>query len=72
MRFTGDIQNLLYRVFLFSNIEKKEERSMRKKERAVISDGAPKLEELGKNELRTLCTALLKAILDKRTKNENK
>ena len=72
MRFTGDIQNLLYRVFLFSNIEKKEERSMKEKEKAVISNGAPKLEELGKNELRTLCTALLKAILDKRTKNENK
>ena len=43
---------------------------MREKEKAVISDGAPKLEELGKNELRTLCTALLKAILDKRTKEE--
>ena len=50
----------------------KEERSMKEKEKAVISDGTPKLEELGKNELRTLCTALLKAILDKRTKNENK
>ena len=45
---------------------------MRKKERAVISDGTPKLEGLGRDELRTLCTALLKAILDKRTKNENK
>ena len=45
---------------------------MREKEKAVIPDGAPKLEELGRDELRTLCTALLKAILDKRTKNENK
>ena len=45
---------------------------MKEKEKAVISDGAPKLEELGKNELRTLCTALLKAILDKRTQNKNK
>ncbi len=45
---------------------------MREKERAVIFDGAPKLEELGRDELRTLCTALLKAILDKRTQNKNK
>ena len=43
----GDIQNLLYRVFLFSNFEKKEERSMREKERAVISNGKSKLENLG-------------------------
>ena len=45
---------------------------MKEKEKAVISDGIPKLEELGRDELRTLCTALLKAILDKRTENENK
>ena len=66
----GDIQDLLYRVFLFSNIEKKEERSMREKERVVISNGKSKMENLDKNELRTLCTALLKSILEKRTKDE--
>ena len=43
---------------------------MKEKEKAVISDGTPKLEELWRDELRTLCTALLKAILDKRTKEE--
>ena len=43
---------------------------MREKERVVISNGTPKLEELGRDELRTLCTALLKAIHDKRTKDE--
>ena len=68
----GDVQNLLYRVFLFSNNEKKEEeRSMKEKERAVISNGKSKMENLGRDELRTLCTALLKCILEKRTKNEN-
>jgi hypothetical protein len=66
----GDIQNLLYRVFLFSNIEKKEERSMKEKERAVISNGKAKMENLGRDELRTLCTTVLKAILEKRTKDE--
>ena len=45
---------------------------MKEKERAVISNGKAKMENLGRDELRTLCTALLKAILDKRTKNENK
>ena len=45
---------------------------MREKERAVISNGKSKLENLGRDELRTLCTALLKAILDKRTQNKNK
>ena len=45
---------------------------MNEKEKAVISNGKSKLENLGRDELRTLCTALLKAILDKRTKNENK
>ena len=70
MRLMGDIQDLLYRVFLFSNIEKEEERSMREKERAVISNGKSKMENLDKNELRTLCTALLKCILEKRTKDE--
>ena len=43
---------------------------MREKERAVISNGKSKLENLDKNELRTLCTALLKCILEKRTKDE--
>jgi hypothetical protein len=45
---------------------------MREKEKAVISNGKAKMENLGRDELRTLCTALLKAILDKRTNNENK
>ena len=70
MHLMGDIQNLLYRVFLFSNIEKKEERSMREKERAVISNGKAKMENFGRDELRILCTALLKCILEKRTKDE--
>ena len=43
---------------------------MREKERAVISNGKSKMENLDKNELRTLCTALLKCILEKRTKYE--
>ena len=43
---------------------------MREKERAVISNGKSKMENLDKNELRTLCTALLKSILEKRTKDE--
>ena len=43
---------------------------MNEKEKAVISDGTPKLEELGRDELRILCTTVLKAILEKITKNE--
>ena len=43
---------------------------MKEKERAVISNGKSKMENLGRDELRTLCTALLKCILEKRTKDE--
>ena len=43
---------------------------MKEKERTVISNGKSKMENLGRDELRTLCTALLKAILDKRMKEE--
>jgi hypothetical protein len=43
---------------------------MKEKERAVISNGKAKMENLGRDELRTLCTALLKCILKKRTKDE--
>ena len=43
---------------------------MNKKEKAVITDGKPNIENLCRDELRILCTTVLKAILDKRTKNE--
>ena len=43
---------------------------MREKERAVISNGKSKMENLGRDELRTLCTALLKCILEKQSKDE--
>ena len=43
---------------------------MKEKERAVISNGKAKMENFGRDELRILCTALLKCILEKRTKDE--
>ena len=43
---------------------------MKEKERSVISNGKSKMEKLGRDELRTLCTALLKCILEKQSKDE--
>ena len=43
---------------------------MKEKEKAVITDGEPNIENLCRDELRILCTTVLKAILEKITKNE--
>ena len=45
---------------------------MKKKERAVISNGKASIDKLCKEELRTLCVELLSKMLEKQMQNETK